>query len=127
MKEWGAGVASPPLFHFHYNFYMPKPFVVLTTFPANDIDSVDDFIEKLLMSRLCACVNKIKVESQYWWDNKIQKDPEYLLVVKTTDDKLQELETWIKKNHPYTVPEFIALNVERITEPYHEWLVRETR
>jgi periplasmic divalent cation tolerance protein len=68
--------------------------------------------DKLLSARKGACVNIIpKVSSQYWWQGKIEKADELMLVVKTRAALLDELITAVKQNHPYTVPEIIALPI----------------
>ncbi len=76
--------------------------------PAN----AQKLADKLLSARKAACVNIIpKVSSQYWWQGKIEKADELMLVVKTRAALLDELITLVKQNHPYTVPEIIALPI----------------
>ena len=68
--------------------------------PAN----AQKLADKLLSARKAACVNIIpKVSSQYWWQGKIEKADELMLVVKTRAALLDELITLVKQNHPYTV------------------------
>jgi uncharacterized protein involved in tolerance to divalent cations len=54
--------------------------------------------DKLLSARKGACVNIIpKVSSQYWWQGKIEKADELMLVVKTRAALLDELITGSSK------------------------------
>lgn len=82
----------------------------------------------LLTERKAACVNIIPaVESYYWWQGKKESAQELLLIVKTQAALLDELVTLVKKNHPYSVPEIIAMPVIGENKNYLEWLEKETK
>jgi periplasmic divalent cation tolerance protein len=82
---------------------------------------------KLLTEKKAACVNIIsKVESQYWWQCKIESADELLLIVKTRAALLDELIKLIKEIHPYTVPEIVALPIIGGNEDYLKWIEKET-
>ena len=84
--------------------------------------------DKLLTARKAACVNLIpKVSSQYWWQGKIEKADEVMLVVKTRAALLDELIALVKQNHPYSVPEIIALPILGGNPDYLAWLETETK
>jgi periplasmic divalent cation tolerance protein len=74
--------------------------------------------------RLAACVNVIlnPVESYYTWKGKLEKASEYLLVIKTTSARLVVLESEVKRQHSYDVPEFIALPIVSGSRAYLGWL-----
>ncbi len=74
--------------------------------------------------RLAACVNIIlsPVESLYTWKGKLEKAREYLLVMKTTANRLAELEREVERLHSYDVPEFIALPITEGSTKYLSWL-----
>jgi periplasmic divalent cation tolerance protein len=83
--------------------------------------------DKLLSARKAACVNIIpKVSSQYWWQGKIEKADEVMLVVKTRAALLDELIALVKQNHPYSVPEIIAIPIIGGNPDYLAWLEKET-
>ena len=83
--------------------------------------------DKLLTERKAACVNIIpKVESQYWWQGKIESANELLLIVKTHAVLLEELIALVKQNHPYSVPEIIALPIIGGNKDYLKWIEAET-
>jgi periplasmic divalent cation tolerance protein len=79
---------------------------------------------RVVSSRLAACVNIIlsPVESFYTWKGKLEKAREYLLVIKTTVERLAELEDQVKRLHSYEVPEFIALAAAEGSAKYLLWL-----
>jgi len=94
--------------------------VVLITVPVQKGQELADFIVE---KKLGACVNVVpEVSSVYWWKGSIEKDKEALLVVKTQLSKLGELVREVKKVHPYTVPEIIALPVIGGNEDYLSWI-----
>jgi periplasmic divalent cation tolerance protein len=84
-------------------------------------------MDKLLAERKAACVNIIpKVESHYRWQGKIESDDELLLIVKTRITLLDEIITLVKENHPYTIPEIIAMPIVGGNADYLQWIEKET-
>jgi periplasmic divalent cation tolerance protein len=83
--------------------------------------------DKLLTEKKAACINIVpKVESHYWWQSRIESTHELLLIVKTRAELMDELVMIVKQNHPYTVPEIIALPIVGGSEDYVKWVDRET-
>jgi len=74
--------------------------------------------------RLAACVNLIMspVESCYTWKGKLEKAREFLLVIKTTEKRLVDLEKEVKRLHSHDVPEFIALPIAAGSLDYLSWV-----
>jgi periplasmic divalent cation tolerance protein len=100
--------------------------VVFITAPRGK--TAQTLAKKIVSKRLAACVNIAPVvQSFYWWKGKIQNDPEALLVVKTRKALVKTLISFVRKNHPYTVPEVISLDVKAGHKPYLQWLAAETR
>lgn len=82
----------------------------------------------LVAAKLAACVNIVPgVVSHYAWKGKMQREDESLLIAKTSTAKLKALTAWVEKNHPYDVPEVLALGVAAGSGPYLKWLGRELR
>src|SRR5437899_12173468 len=60
---------------------------------------------KALEARLIACANLVpKIESHYWWQGRIEKGNEVLLILKTTKKQLAALEKNILSHHPNSTP-----------------------
>jgi periplasmic divalent cation tolerance protein len=78
----------------------------------------------VVTKRLAACVNIVlsPAESVYRWKNKIEKAREYLLLIKTTANRLAGLEREVKRLHSYEIPEFIALPIAAGSREYLSWL-----
>ncbi len=77
-------------------------------------EEADKISRGLVEDKLAFCVNAIPgIQSTYYWEGKIHVDEEFLLIVKTRKDRYDALETWVKINHSYEVPEIIALPIEQ--------------
>lgn len=97
-----------------------KYYVVLITTPVDKGGEIARFIVE---KKLGACVNIVpEVRSLYWWKGNIEDDRENLLVVKTSADKFPKLVEEVKKVHPYTVPEIIALPIAEGNGDYLNWI-----
>jgi len=99
--------------------------VILITTPT---DKGEELARFLVENKLAACVNVVnRVKSIYWWQGKIEEDSESLLIVKTSEDKVDELITKVKQVHPYTVPEIIALEIKEGNPDYLKWIDESLR
>ncbi|TAM35480.1 divalent-cation tolerance protein CutA [bacterium] len=78
---------------------------------------------ELVREKLAACVNIIdKVDSIFFWEGKLQRSKEFLLVIKSTRAKFTRLAGLVKSLHSYEVPEIIALPVIAGYKPYLRWI-----
>jgi periplasmic divalent cation tolerance protein len=95
--------------------------VVLVTAP--DVKTARKLARATLAARLIACANLIsRIESHYWWEGKIERGAEVLLVLKTTTARLAALERLIVAMHPYDTPEFVVLPIGRGNKRYLDWV-----
>ncbi len=100
--------------------------VVLMT--AGSREEAARLAEMLVGARLAACVQIMpEMESVYRWKGSIQREPEILLVAKTTEECFVELEREVRALHSYEMPEIIALPVTVGSAPYLEWLTGNIR
>lgn len=94
--------------------------VVFCTLPKGKGEDLADILVK---KKVAACVNVVKgLKSFYWWKGNIERDEEELLIIKTSVKKFEALERTIKENHPYTVPEIIALPIISGNPDYLKWI-----
>ena len=95
--------------------------IVLTT--ASSRDEAKRIAKALVEERLAACVNLVGgVESIYRWQGKVEEAAEVLLLIKTNVEKLEALETAVRRLHSYEVPEFLIFEVNGGSAAYLKWL-----
>ncbi|MFH1421243.1 MAG: divalent-cation tolerance protein CutA [Planctomycetota bacterium] len=100
--------------------------VVFST--ASSIDEAEKITQALLEARKVACVNIVpEILSRYWWQNKICRDNEVLLIAKTKRGYLKDVINIVKENHSYETPEIIALNIVDGSPEYLNWLSNEIK
>jgi periplasmic divalent cation tolerance protein len=100
--------------------------VVVTNLP--DRASADKLADRLVGQRVAACVNILApCRSVYRWKDEVQHDEEHPVLIKTTAERYPALEAAIRANHPYELPEIIAVPVEHGLPEYLGWVAQETR
>jgi periplasmic divalent cation tolerance protein len=106
---------------------MATPYsVVFITVP--DQATADKLAEGMVKAKLAACVNIVPgVSSVYFWDGKLERSSELLLILKTRADLMAEVCDHVKKNHPAKTPETIAFTIEDGHAPYLDWVGSRTR
>jgi len=79
--------------------------------------------------RLAACVNIVThaVESFYTWEGKLENNSEYLLMIKTSEERLTELQQEVMGLHSYDSPEFVVLPIVAGSEEYLKWLAESVQ
>lgn len=104
---------------------MKKYILVMTTVP--DDSTAQKMASVLLEKRLAACVTiSSPCQSLYWWQEKISKDKEHILFIKTQASLYSSLQDKILEVHPYEVPEIIALPLFKGYAKYLSWVSEET-
>ena len=100
--------------------------LVLTTFPADG--DAEKFAATLVEERIAACVNILPpMRSVYRWQGKIERAHERQLFIKTSLGRLRALEKRVKELHPYDVPEFLAVMIDKTAADYLSWLSESTK
>ncbi len=98
--------------------------IALSTAP--DVDSARHIAAALLEKRLAACVQIVPaIESLYRWDNAVQRDTEYQLVIKTTAAASERAREALSQLHPYDVPQWLTIDSVSGSEAYLHWLQSE--
>jgi periplasmic divalent cation tolerance protein len=98
--------------------------VVLSTFDKRE--EAERISRLLLQKRLCACIQIIgPIKSLYLWKGKAEEAEEWLCLMKTSSQLYKEVEALLLKEHPYEVPEIIALPISIGSPSYMKWLEEE--
>ena len=90
---------------------------------ASNKEEAQKIADSLIKKKLAACVNIIdKIESVFWWEGKVSRGREVLLVIKSRKTNLNKIIKQVKAIHSYSVPEIIALPIAGGYKPYLEWI-----
>ena len=77
----------------------------------------------MLGEQLAACGKILPgLRSIYRWKGRIEEGGELLLLIKTTQACYPRLEQHIRANHPYELPEIIAVDLAAGAADYLAWI-----
>lgn len=100
--------------------------LVLSTLP--DQASAEQVAERILHDKLAACVNiSPPATSLYSWNEKIERSSEVTLLIKTRAACYPALESALRANHPYELPEVIAVPITQGLTDYLAWIEKCTQ
>ena len=95
--------------------------VVLTT--VGSAGEGESLARSIVENKLAACVQILpQMTSVYFWEGKVQSEPEHLLLIKTLEEKFDELSAFIRERHSYKVPEIVAIPAEKVSDDYLRWM-----
>jgi len=104
----------------------PSPLlVVLVTVPDEAV--ADSLSKTLVEERLVACAQVLPgIKSHYSWEGQLERSAEVLVVLKTPEARLADLERRVRQLHPYEVPQIVALPTSHVEEHYAQWVAKVT-
>ena len=95
--------------------------IVLTT--VGLMEKAEQIANALVERRLAACVNIVgPIRSIYRWKDVVEREQEYLLLIKTTTERAAELTAAFAELHAYELPEQVELAIDGGSVAYLEWL-----
>ena len=93
---------------------------VLTT--TESLEQARAISEALVQRKLAACVQVSSIESFYTWEGGMQQDQEYRLLIKTTQERYDEVQSTILELHSYDLPAIVAFEFSHAYTPYADWV-----
>jgi periplasmic divalent cation tolerance protein len=105
---------------------MERAVLVYTTWPS--IVEAERAGRAIVERRLAACVNILPgMVSHYWWQGKIERAEEVVMLVKTRAGLAGAVGKAVKAAHSYTTPSIMVVPVDSIDPDYHQWILGETK
>src|SRR5215211_7930398 len=107
------------------NASMERVVLVYTTYPS--LVEAEKAGSAIVAQRLAACVNILPgMISHYWWQGKIERGEEIVMIVKTRAALAEAVGNAVKDSHSYTTPAIAVLPVTGGDSAYLGWIVAET-
>ncbi len=96
--------------------------LVMTTVSTEDV--ARRIASALVEQHLVACAQISPVESIYRWQDQLQQEKEWRLVLKTTVSHYTAVEVALLNMHPYDLPAIYSVPVTNELGPYADWVKR---
>jgi periplasmic divalent cation tolerance protein len=94
----------------------------LVMITAGDREEAREIARHLVEAGLAAGAQILPIESIYRWQGDIVEDQEWLILVKTRNDRFNAIETAVRDLHSYEVPPVLMLEMDEASEPYLAWI-----
>ena len=76
--------------------------------------------------KLSVCVQYCPIVSIYTWKGKLEETKEFLIIIKSTQNKFEKIKKKLEEIHPYELPQIISIKNDNYTQKYFNWIVKET-
>ena len=102
---------------------MNKLMIGWTMVPTKEVGR--EIAQGLLKERLVASVHiEGPVTSLFYWNDELEQAEEFRLSIKFSAGKEKEIEEWIKRNHPYELPQWITVEIDHVSKEYKLWATK---
>ncbi len=93
---------------------------------APNFAEAERIAETVVTEQLAACANIFDgVTSIFHWEGNLCRESEAVLILKTTEEQVEELTARIQELHSYDCPCIVALPIESGNPAFLEWVSRE--
>lgn len=97
-----------------------RPIAVVTT--VANRDDARGLALALVDRGLAACAQITAIESIYRWKGVVQEEPEFRVLLKTTEARYAEVAQTIRELHRYELPAIHAFAFEHVEPAYAAWI-----
>jgi periplasmic divalent cation tolerance protein len=103
---------------------------------VDDARAARRLADSIVGAGLAACVNILPpVTSVFRWESEaadaaaaaVQAEEEVMLIIKTSADAYPALEARLRAEHPYELPEIVAVPLTRGLPAFLQWIEESTR
>ena len=92
--------------------------------PIGSESAAIDLGDLAIEEKMAACSNVFPIHSAFPWNGKLEKENEFVLVLKTIPSLSISLRTLIEEHHPYDTPCIMSWNAE-VNESYGQWMMEQ--
>ncbi len=87
-----------------------------------DRESAERLARLSVEMKLAACAQVDgPIISFYRWEGVPTSAEEYRITFKFISEKASELESWLRANHPYEIPQWLAVSAQNVLAEYWQW------
>jgi len=87
-----------------------------------DRESAERLARTSVEMKLAACAQVDgPVRSFFRWEGQPTSAEEYRVTFKFLSERAAELESWLRENHPYEVPQWLAVEAQHVLAEYWQW------
>jgi periplasmic divalent cation tolerance protein len=99
---------------------------VQVTTATDSREAAEEISRVVVDARLAACAQIVgPVASRYWWQGRVDPAEEWLVIVKTTAERFEDVAAAIRSAHSYEVPEISAVPIVAGSPDYLAWIQAE--
>lgn len=98
--------------------------LIITT--TDERSEAESLAQDLVENMLAACVQISEIKSYYRWEDGVSDAAEFLLFIKTSRGRYEDIEEFLQVNHSYDVPEVVELPIRRGAAGYLNWIRAST-
>ena len=102
-----------------------QPVLLITN--CDSAAEAEEIADKILEGRLAAAVQTLgPVNSRYRWGGQIQKKQEWIIMIKTRGERVEDIKQLLTQLHSYELPGLLRLNIDDGEPGYLEWILKES-
>jgi len=103
-----------------------KTKIIYVTAPSRP--EAEQIAETVVTEKLAACANILDgVTSIFEWEGKLCRESEAVLILKTSEERVDALTERIKQLHAYDCPCIVALPIDSGNSEFLHWVVTSTQ
>jgi periplasmic divalent cation tolerance protein len=96
---------------------------VLVSIAAPDGQTALRLARLLVEQHLAACVQVLDpIRSVYRWKGEVHEEPEALLLAKSSQGRLSRIHEFLRREHPYELPELVSVPITGGSPEYLRWI-----
>lgn len=95
---------------------------------VKSVQEANRMAKEIIAGKLAGCVSVFPgITSHFFWDGKLCREKEAMILVKTTKGNAGKIMKKIKEIHTYQVPEILFFQVAGGEKGYLDWLKKSVR
>ncbi len=107
---------------------MSKPRILIGWTTVDSARVAGQIAVGLVAAKLAACTQVDgPVTSHYRWQGKQAHAKEWRIWVKFPAPKARKIAAWLKAHHPYSTPQWLAVEAKAVSEQYRKWVLQNSR